>query len=66
MAPPAEEATTKPVKVATTVIRRQSTVTEAESHEPTPTPIAPSALVDDLSLRAMEEGLLNFTAYESR
>lgn len=68
MAPPVEEATTKVVKVATTVIRRQSTVTEGESHETTPTspPIAPSALVDDLSLRAMEEGLLRFPAYESR
>ncbi|KAF5898758.1 PHD finger protein 3-like, partial [Clarias magur] len=68
MAPPVEEATTKAVKVATTVIRRQSTVTEGESHELTPTspPVAPSALVDDLSLRAMEEGLLNFPAYESR
>ncbi|KAI5087904.1 PHD finger protein 3 isoform X1 [Silurus meridionalis] len=68
MAPPVEEATTKAVKVATTVVRRQSTVPEGESHEPTPTPppIAASALVDDLSLRAMEEGLLNFPAYESR
>lgn len=68
MAPPVEEATTKAVKVATTVIRRQSTVTEGESHELTPTspPVAPSALVDDLSLRAMEEGLLNFPSYESR
>lgn len=68
MAPPVEEATTKAVKVATTVIRRQSTVTEGESHEPTPIspPVAPSALVDDLSLRAMEEGLLNFPTYESR
>lgn len=64
MAPPVEEATTKAVKVATTVIRRQSTITEGDSHESTPIspPIASSALVDDLSLRAMEEGLLNFPA----
>uniref|UniRef100_A0AAR2IVB7 PHD finger protein 3 n=1 Tax=Pygocentrus nattereri TaxID=42514 RepID=A0AAR2IVB7_PYGNA len=71
MAPPAEEATTKVVKVATTVIRRQSTATEGDSQQITPIspPVAPSALVDDLSLRAMEEGLLNssiFPAYESR
>lgn len=68
MVPPVEEATTKAVKVASTVIRRQSAVTEGECHEPTPTspPVAPLALVDDLSLRAMEEGLLNFPAFESR
>lgn len=71
MAPPVEEAATKVVKVATTVIRRQSTATEGENQQTTPVspPAVPSALVDDLSLRAMEEGLLNssiFPAYESR
>lgn len=68
MAPPVEEATTKAVKVATTVIRRQSTVTDTESHDSTPTSpiVQPSGLADDLSRRALEEGLLNFPAYESR
>ncbi|XP_073690990.1 uncharacterized protein phf3 [Garra rufa] len=57
MAPPTEEAVTKVVKVATTVVRRQSSTTD-ESQQSTTTPT--SALMDDLSLRAMEEGLLNF------
>ncbi|XP_067243062.1 PHD finger protein 3 isoform X3 [Chanodichthys erythropterus] len=57
MAPPTEEATTKVVKVATTVVRRQSSATDESQHSST-TPT--SALMDDLSLRAMEEGLLNF------
>ncbi|XP_039507727.1 PHD finger protein 3 [Pimephales promelas] len=57
MAPPTEEAATKVVKVATTVVRRQSSATDESQHSTT-TPT--SALMDDLSLRAMEEGLLNF------
>ncbi|XP_051507714.1 PHD finger protein 3-like isoform X2 [Myxocyprinus asiaticus] len=57
MAPPSEEAASKVVKVATTVVRRQSSAAE-ESQSSTTTPT--SALIDDLSLRAMEEGLLNF------
>ncbi|XP_052468615.1 PHD finger protein 3-like [Carassius gibelio] len=57
MAPPTEEATTKVAKVATTVVRRQSSTTDESLHSTT-TPT--SALMDDLSLRAMEEGLLNF------
>ncbi|XP_050981715.1 PHD finger protein 3 [Labeo rohita] len=57
MAPPTEEAATKVVKVATTVVRRQSSTTDESQHSTT-TPT--SALIDDLSLRAMEEGLLNF------
>uniref|UniRef100_A0A8C1UV76 PHD finger protein 3 n=1 Tax=Cyprinus carpio TaxID=7962 RepID=A0A8C1UV76_CYPCA len=57
MAPPTEEAATKVAKVATTVVRRQSSTTD-ESQASTTTPT--SALMDDLSLRAMEEGLLNF------
>lgn len=57
MAPPSEEPSTKVVKVSTSVVRRQSSATD----EPLPfTPISASALIDDLSLRAMEEGLLNF------
>ncbi|XP_026100712.1 LOW QUALITY PROTEIN: PHD finger protein 3-like [Carassius auratus] len=59
MAPPTEEAATKVVKVATTVVRRQSSTTEESQHSTT-TPTSTSALIDDLSLRAMEEGLLNF------
>ncbi|KAL1262659.1 hypothetical protein QQF64_005398 [Cirrhinus molitorella] len=57
MAPPTEEAATKVVKVATAVVRRQSSMTDESQHSTT-TPS--SALMDDLSLRAMEEGLLNF------
>lgn len=57
MAPPTEEAATKVVKVATTVVRRQSSATDESQHSTT-TPT--SVLMDDLSLRAMEEGLLNF------
>lgn len=57
MAPPTEESTTKVVKVATTVVRRQSSTTDESQHSTT-TPT--SARIDDLSLRAMEEGLLNF------
>lgn len=63
MAPPTEEASTKVVKVATTVVRRQSSATE-ESQPSTTTPT--SALMDDLTLRAMEEGLLNFLPESSR
>ncbi|XP_051503284.1 PHD finger protein 3-like isoform X1 [Myxocyprinus asiaticus] len=55
MAPPSEEASTKVMKVATTVVRRQSSA--AEEH---PSSTTTPALMDDLSLRAMEEGLLNF------
>ncbi|XP_051946392.1 PHD finger protein 3-like isoform X2 [Xyrauchen texanus] len=57
MAPPSEEAASKVVKVALTVVRRQSSAAE-ESQSSTTTPT--SALIDDLSLRAMQESLLNF------
>lgn len=68
MVPPVEEAPTKVVKVATSVTRRQSTISEGDAPGTMPKspPATLSSLVDDLSLRAMEEGLLNFPAYESR
>lgn len=53
MAPPVEEAPTKVVKVATTVIRRQST------KEETTDTTAPSANDDDLHLTVLEESLQN-------
>lgn len=56
MPPPSEEPSTKVVKVATTVVRRQSSATDESQQSTT----SSSALIDDLSLRAMEEGLLNF------
>lgn len=49
MAPPVEEAPTKVVKVATTVVRRQST--KAEETKST----TPPATDDDLHLTALEE-----------
>ncbi|XP_057207027.1 PHD finger protein 3-like [Triplophysa rosa] len=55
MPPPSEEPNTKVVKVATTVVRRQSSAADESQQSTT----SSSALIDDLSLRAMEEGLLN-------
>ncbi|KAM6997058.1 uncharacterized protein phf3 [Tautogolabrus adspersus] len=61
MAPPAEEAPTKVVKVATTVVRRQST--KAEETKST----APPAMDDDLHLTVLEESLRNAqSGYEGR
>ncbi|KAK7902150.1 hypothetical protein WMY93_018919 [Mugilogobius chulae] len=54
MAPPVEEAPTKVVKVATTVIRRQSTKGEENKSITTPPPIN-----DDLHLSVLEESLQN-------
>ncbi|KAJ0066751.1 hypothetical protein NL108_002373 [Boleophthalmus pectinirostris] len=54
MAPPVEEAPTKVVKVATTVIRRQSTKPEESKNITTPPPID-----DDLHLSVLEESLHN-------
>lgn len=53
MAPPVEEPPTKVVKVATTVVRRQST--KAEETKSTPTP----AMDDDLHLTVLEESFRN-------
>ncbi|KAA0718215.1 PHD finger protein 3 [Triplophysa tibetana] len=55
MPPPSEEPCSKVVKVATTVVRRQSNAADESQQSTT----SSSALIDDLSLRAMEEGLLN-------
>lgn len=61
MAPPAEEAPTKVVKVATTVVRRQST--KAEEGKSTATP----AIDDDLHLTVLEESFRNaHSGYEGR
>ncbi|XP_030603561.1 PHD finger protein 3 isoform X2 [Archocentrus centrarchus] len=61
MAPPVEEAPTKVVKVATTVVRRQSTKTE-ETKSTTP-----PAIDDDLHLTVLEESFRNAqTGYEGR
>lgn len=53
MAPPVEEAPTKVVKVATTVIRRQSTKEEGKNAS------TPPAVDDDLHLAVLEESLQN-------
>lgn len=59
MAPPVEEAPTKVVKVATTVVRRQSTM-EGETKS------MPSTTKDDnLHLSVLEESLLS-SKYEGR
>ncbi|XP_022619176.1 PHD finger protein 3 [Seriola dumerili] len=61
MAPPVEEAPTKVVKVATTVVRRQSTKTE-ETKSTTP-----PAIDDDLHLTVLEESFRNAqSGYEGR
>ncbi|CAJ1067491.1 PHD finger protein 3 isoform X1 [Xyrichtys novacula] len=61
MAPPVEEAPTKVVKVATTVVRRQST--KAEETKGT----TPSAADDDLHLTVLEESFRNAqSGYEGR
>ncbi|XP_008276965.1 PHD finger protein 3 [Stegastes partitus] len=61
MAPPVEEAPTKVVKVATTVVRRQSTKTEETKSK------TPPALDDDLHLTVLEESFRNAqSSYEGR
>ncbi|TKS85458.1 PHD finger protein 3 [Collichthys lucidus] len=61
MAPPVEEAPTKVVKVATTVVRRQST--KAEETKST----TPPAMEDDLHLTVLEESFRNAkSGYEGR
>ncbi|XP_060942963.1 PHD finger protein 3 isoform X2 [Limanda limanda] len=61
MAPPVEEAPTKVVKVATTVVRRQSTKSEETKSTAGP------ALEDDLHLTALEESFRSTRpGYESR
>lgn len=61
MAPPVEEAPTKVVKVATTVVRRQSTKAE-ETKSTTPT-----GMDDDLHLTVLEESFRNAqSGYEGR
>ncbi|KAM6916352.1 PHD finger protein 3 [Xenentodon cancila] len=61
MVPPVEEAPTKVVKVATTVIRRQSTKTE-ETKSTTP-----PAVDDDLHLTVLEESFRNAqSGFEAR
>ncbi|XP_062422747.1 PHD finger protein 3 isoform X2 [Pungitius pungitius] len=61
MAPPVEEAPTKVVKVATTVVRRQST--KAEETKSTATPAAD----DDLHLTVLEESFRHAqSGYEGR
>ncbi|XP_042358061.1 PHD finger protein 3 [Plectropomus leopardus] len=60
MAPPVEEAPTKVIKVATTVVRRQSTKAE-ETKSTTP------AIDDDLHLTVLEESFRNAqSVYEGR
>ncbi|XP_044070273.1 PHD finger protein 3 isoform X2 [Siniperca chuatsi] len=62
MAPPVEEVPTKVVKVATTVVRRQSTKAE-ETKSTTTTP----AIDDDLHLTVLEESFRNaHSGYEGR
>nr|XP_046256945.1 PHD finger protein 3 isoform X2 [Scatophagus argus] len=61
MAPPVEEAPTKVVKVATTVVRRQSTKTEETKGT------TPPAMDDDLHLTVLEESFRNAqSGYEGR
>ncbi|XP_034753239.1 PHD finger protein 3 isoform X1 [Etheostoma cragini] len=59
MAPPVEEAPTKVVKVATTVVRRQSAKAE-ETKNTKP------AIDDDLHLTVLEESFRNAQGYEGR
>lgn len=61
MAPPVEEVPTKVVKVATTVVKRQSTKTEDT------TSTTPPAMDDDLHLTVLEESFRNAqSGYEGR
>ncbi|XP_054456038.1 PHD finger protein 3 [Anoplopoma fimbria] len=61
MAPPVEEAPTKVVKVATTVVRRQSTKVEETKSTATP------PIDDDLHLTVLEESFRNAqSGYEGR
>lgn len=61
MVPPVEEAPTKVVKVATTVVRRQST--KAEEMKST----TPPAMDDDLHLTVLEESFRSAkSGYEGR
>lgn len=61
MAPPVEEAPTKVVKVATTVVRRQSSKTEETKSTPKP------AVDDDLHLTVLEESFRSAqSGYEGR
>ncbi|XP_070697211.1 PHD finger protein 3 [Pempheris klunzingeri] len=61
MAPPVEEAPTKVVKVATTVVRRQSTKAEETKSTTTPAP------EDDLHLTVLEESFRSAqSGYEGR
>uniref|UniRef100_A0A3P8SYL6 PHD finger protein 3 n=1 Tax=Amphiprion percula TaxID=161767 RepID=A0A3P8SYL6_AMPPE len=61
MAPPVEEAPTKVVKVATTVVRRQSTKTEETKSTTPPT------VEEDLHLTVLEESFRNAqSSYEGR
>ncbi|XP_076598593.1 PHD finger protein 3 isoform X2 [Chaetodon auriga] len=60
MVPPVEEAPTKVVKVATTVVRRQSTKAEETKN-------TPAAMDDDLHLTVLEESFRNAqSGYEAR
>ncbi|XP_041803842.1 PHD finger protein 3 isoform X2 [Chelmon rostratus] len=60
MVPPVEEAPTKVVKVATTVVRRQSTKAEETKN-------TPPAMDDDLHLTVLEESFRNAqSGYEGR
>lgn len=61
MAPPVEEAQTKVVKVATTVVRRQSTKADEEKNTTLP------AMDDDLHLTVLEDSFRNAqSGYEGR
>lgn len=61
MAPPMEEAPTKVIKVATTVVRRQSTKTEEIKDA------KPPGTDDDLHLSVLEESFRNAkSGYEGR
>lgn len=61
MAPPVEEPPTKVVKVATTVVRRQSTKTEETKST------NPPAMEDDLHLTVLEESFRSaHSGYEGR
>uniref|UniRef100_A0A672IHT5 PHD finger protein 3 n=1 Tax=Salarias fasciatus TaxID=181472 RepID=A0A672IHT5_SALFA len=61
MAPPVEEATTKVIKVATTVVRRQSTKTDEPKSSTAP------AADEDLHLTVLEESFRNaHSSYDGR
>ncbi|XP_019901916.3 PHD finger protein 3 isoform X1 [Esox lucius] len=68
MAPPVEEAPTKVLKVATTVVRRQSATAPDGEAKNTPSSSS-SAIEDDLHLKVLEESLLSakgFSNFEAR